>query len=277
MGAVVTPSIERRFIDSKGCYGLQCKSGDAIPEGEVLAVVPFHCCPSPYVALASPWGKALNAAVGNYTLEDGVVKVDYPRESALTMVFTALAMHPRSPICDYINHITVEQESDALMQKKLGDTLLRQKQCIDQLHCNMLDRIHCELSDRGIEIEKENLYRAHAICESRCVQVPLSEEVFGGPALVPVVDLVNHSRSSANLSVYVTPGTSVPQLLRQHSRLSTAGDMLRDHPFCVVMRASQDIGGGAELTYQYIDPEEDPELYANQLYWASRFHFVPSQ
>ncbi|KAG5504888.1 hypothetical protein JKF63_04334 [Porcisia hertigi] len=275
LNIMVAPCVEQQFVAAKGCHGLVCKAADTVMEGEVLAVVPYLACISPIVALASPWGQQLAAALSTYTLEENGVKVSYSKEAALTTAFTALAMQPRSPLEDYLRHMRLDEWDDASLAASLGPKLMAHAKTIDVLNTALVAQIQEDLSRWHIRVPMADLERAHQACASRCVDVPGGEEVFGGPSLVPVVDLINHGIVEPNVTVYMESTHRLGSLLRHHSRLNIMDDLIKGNAFCVVMRATRDVMGGTEFTYPYVDPTEDPSLYASKLYWASRFRFVP--
>ena len=275
LNVMLAPAVEQQYIHSKGCAGLVCKASDVIEEGEVLAVVPYLACTSPIMALASPWGTQLGAAVGSYALEDGGVRVEYSREGALTTAFTALAMQPRSPLEHYLRSIPLGDVDAASMEAVLGSALFAQLKVIDALNAAVVERMHGDLRAHGVAVSLADLQRAHRLCASRCLDVPGSEEFFGGPALVPVADLINHDSRPPNVAVYAESTQRLAPLLRRHSRMNVMDTLYKSYAFCVVVRATEQVESGTELTYQYVDATADPSLYADKLYWASRFGFVP--
>ncbi|KAG5501592.1 hypothetical protein JIQ42_05438 [Leishmania sp. Namibia] len=275
LNVMVAPCVEQQYVAAKGCHGLVCKAADTVREGEVLALVPYLACTSPTIALASPWGQQLAAALGTYTLEEDGVRVSYSKEAALTTVFTALAMQPRSPLQGYLRQMHLEEGDEASLAVALGPELAAHMKKIDALNSKVMAQMHEDLGHWHIRVPMTDLVRAHRTCASRCVDVPGGEEMFGGPSLVPVVDLINHGITEPNVTVYVEATQRLGPLLRRHSRLNIMDNVLKADTFCVVIRATRDVVGGTEFTYPYIDPAEDPSLYANKLYWASRFRFVP--
>ncbi|KAG5479009.1 hypothetical protein LSCM1_02851 [Leishmania martiniquensis] len=275
LNIMVAPCVEQQYVAAKGCRGLVCKAADTVREGEVLALVPYFVCTSPIIALASPWGQRLAAALSTYTLEESGVKVSYSKEAALTTAFTALAMQPRSPLEAYLRQMQLDEGDNASLAAALGPQLTEHMNKIDALNTMLIAQMHEDLSHWHIRVPMSDLVRAHRACASRCVDVPGGEEVFGGPSLVPVVDLINHGITEPNVTVYVESTQRLGPLLRRHSRLNIMDTHLKADAFCVVIRATRDVMGGTEFTYPYIDPAEDPSLYANKLYWASRFRFVP--
>ncbi|SYZ65830.1 hypothetical_protein (plasmid) [Leishmania braziliensis MHOM/BR/75/M2904] len=275
LNVMVAPCVEYQYVATKGCCGLVCKAADTARDGEVLAVVPCLACTSPFMALASPWGQQLAAALRTYTLEENGVRVTYSKEAALTTAFTALAMQPRSPLEAYLRQMRLEEGDCASLTVALGPEKMVHMKKIDVLNSVVIAHIHEDLSRRHIHVPMADLLRAHRACASRCVDVPGGEEVFGGPSLVPVVDLVNHGITEPNVMVHMESTHRLGPLLRRHSRLNIMDNLVKADTFCVVMRATRDVMGGTEFTYPYADPAEDPSLYANKLYWASRFRFVP--
>ncbi|KPA81940.1 hypothetical protein ABB37_04172 [Leptomonas pyrrhocoris] len=276
LNVMLAPSVERRFIDGKGCSGLACRAADVIEDGEVLAVVPYLACTSPIMALASPWGSQLGAAISSYALEEGGVRVEYSKEGALTTAFTALAMQPRSPLEHYLRHIELNAIDAASLASALGPALATQLKVIEALNGAVVEHMHSDLRGHGVAVPLTDLQRAHRLCASRCLDVPGSEEFFGGPALVPVADLINHDSRPPNIAVYAESTHRIGPLLRRHSRMDLMNDSFKSYAFCVVVRATEEVEGGKELTYQYVDATADPSLYADKLYWASRFGFVPT-
>lgn len=280
---MIAPSVEQQFIASKGCAGLVCKAQDTIEDGEVLAVVPYLACTSPIMALASPWGSQLGAALGSYQLEEGGVRVEYAKEGALTTAFTALAMQPRSPLEHYLRSLPSTDDDDntsaaaASLAAALGPALASQLRTIVALNSAVVARMHADLEQHGVTVSLTDLQRAHRLCASRCLDVPGSAEFLGGPALVPVADLINHDSRPANIAVYAESTHRLGPLLQRHSRLNVRDNSYKGYAFCVVVRALAQIDGGEELTYQYVDPTADAALYADKLFWASRFGFIPSE
>ncbi|KPI83392.1 hypothetical protein ABL78_7576 [Leptomonas seymouri] len=277
LNIMTAPSVERQIIESKGCLGLVCKAADVIEKGEVLAVVPYLACTSPIMALASPWGPQLGSALSSYALEEGGVRVDYSKEGALTTAFTALAMQPRSPLEHYLRHIELDAGGAASLEAALGPALVAQLKVIEALNGAVVEHIHADLRGYGLTVPLADLQRAHRLCASRCLDIPGSEEFFGGPALVPMADLINHDNQPPNIAIYAESTHRIGPLLRQHSSMNLMNDSFKGYAFCVVVRATEQVDGGNELTYQYVDATSDPSLYADKLYWASRFGFVPPE
>ncbi|CBZ26971.1 conserved hypothetical protein [Leishmania mexicana MHOM/GT/2001/U1103] len=275
LNIMLAPCVAYQYVAAKGCHGLVCKAADTVRDGEVLALVPYLACISPIMALASPWGQQLAAALRTYTVEENGVRVSYSKEAALTTVFTALAMQPRSPLEEYLRQMRLDEEDGASLTVALGPELTAHMTKIDALNSLVVAQMHEDLSRWHIRVPMADLVRAHRACASRCVDVPDSEEVFGGPSLVPVVDLINHGITAPNVTVYMESTNRLGPLLRRHSRLNIMDNLVKAGAFCVVVRATRDVMGGTEFTYPYIDPTEDPALYASKLYWASRFRFVP--
>ncbi|GET88474.1 hypothetical protein, conserved [Leishmania tarentolae] len=275
LNIMVAPCVEYQYVSTKGCHGLVCKAADTAREGEVLALVPYLACISPIIALASPWGHQLAAALHTYTVQENSMMVSYSKEAALTTVFTALAMQPRSPLEGYLRHMRVDEGDNAFLAAALGPDLTAHMRKIDTLNSLLVAQMHEDLSRSHIHVPMDDLERAHRACASRCVDIPNSEKIFGGPSLVPVVDLINHGITEPNVTVYMESTNRLGPLLRRHSRLNIMDNFVKAGAFCVVVRATRDVMGGTEFTYPYIDPTEDPALYDNKLYWASRFRFVP--
>jgi hypothetical protein len=277
LNVMISPAVEQQFIASKGCAGLVCRAADVIDNGEVLAVVPYLACTSPIMALASPWGSQLGAALSSYMLEDGGVRVEYSKEGALTTAFTALAMQPRSPLEHYLREIELNDVDAASLETALGPALTAKLQTIEALNAAVVERMHNDLRAYGVAVTLVDLQRAHRLCASRCLDVPGSEEFFGGPALVPVADLINHGSGPANTAIYAESTHCIGPLLRRHSRMNITDDSYKGCAFCVVVRATAQVDGDTELTYPYVDASADPTLYADKLYWASRFGFIPPE
>lgn len=275
LNIMIAPSVERQFIESKGCAGLACKATDTIDDGEVLAVVPYLACTSPIMALASPWGSQLGAALGSYAMEEGGVRVEYPKEGALTTAFTALAMQPRSPLEHYLRSIELGSREATPLATVLGPALSAQLTTIKTLNSAVVERMHADLQAHGVAVSLVDLQRAHRLCASRCLDVPGSEEFFGGPALVPVADLINHDSKPPNIAIYAESTHRLGELLRRHSRMNVMNESFKAYAFCVVVRATKSLESGEEMTYQYVDAAADSSLYTDKLYWASRFGFVP--
>lgn len=277
LNIMIAPAVERRYIESKGCAGLVCKTADHIDEGEVLAVVPYLACTSPIMALASPWGSQLGAVLSTYTLEDNGVRIEYPKEGALTTAFTALAMQPRSPLEHYLRSIELDDTVAGAAETTLGPSLMAQLTAINALNSAVVERMHEDLRACGVAVPLADLQRAHRLCASRCIDVPGSDEFFGGPALVPVADLINHGSSAPNIAIYAESTHRLGPLLRRQSRMSVMNDFFNGYGFCVVVRATTAVEGGTELTYQYVDAAAEPALHSEKLYWASRFGFLPQE
>lgn len=115
--------------------------------------------------------------------------------------------------------------------------------------------------------------RSFTICESRCVDVPFGDHVFGGAALVPFLDLLNHDSTAETLSARLV-ATPEFQMTRHPSWCDDVSTTKT--PFYVVVRAQSPIPAHSELTYAYADPEEDGALYEDPVFWASRFRFLLS-
>lgn len=133
--------------------------------------------------------------------------------------------------------------------------------------------------------------RSNRICESRCVRLANDELCFGGPALTPFVDLLNHSDEEPNVTVAViTDDEEIDELVKLARRLGMHGAEYFVHRYCgggsgtrrrpppiVVAVASRDVAEGDEFHYQYVDPGDDAIHWNDAVYWAVRFHFVPER
>lgn len=145
---------------------------------------------------------------------------------------------------------------------------------------------------------------AHALCESRCVTVGKGEDDRGehhsvdgrvggdvdddgaiGPALIPLVDLLNHSSLPPNVSIAaITDAKEVSRILRIAARRTFIGATecaaVADNPpssqhhgvFAIV--AATDLHNGDELHFQYISADEQASTL-DYPQWALRFHFLP--
>ncbi|RNF10655.1 uncharacterized protein Tco025E_06763 [Trypanosoma conorhini] len=238
---------------------------------------PFFHCIAANVAAASPWGPALMAKVSSYTVSGDGVRVEYPKESAVTTVFCALVLCLEGcPLNSYLRWIALEQEADADVRRKLGGPAYARLQAIKDLNESIIAALCEDASSAGWNLPPDAMRRAHAICSSRCVDVPRSRDVFGGPALVPFVDLINHDEEEPNVAVYVDTIDALRPLLRRSKRLPEAfADGVGDGhcPFYVLARAAKEVAAGEELHYRYLDPSD--ALARDPLFWASRFHFCP--
>lgn len=271
MGAAVHPHLDRTMIASKGCYGIV--SQDRFTEGSLLAVVPFWCCISPHVALTSPWGEVLDRICNSVSTLDGAVRVEYSRESLLTLSLLALAMHSESPVKGYLNFIEAEcQKFGEMPQHALGEEDAKKLDAIISINEGLLTDHHRSMNANGTSVPLPVLLRSHRLCESRCVDISDNDSILGGPSLVPFVDLINHDNQPNNIVAYVdSPSGLLKDGFNDWYRCITEAST----PFLIVVRAVTDIDVGQELTYQYIDAVLDPQLFSNSLYWAARFHFVP--
>ncbi|CCW61944.1 unnamed protein product [Phytomonas sp. EM1] len=269
-GVYVNPTIRRQHIVGKNCQGLVCSEG--IAEGEVIAAVPFWYCTAPIISLASPWGQQLGAHLSDVSHRVDGIQVEFSRESLLTIALTALSMEPPSILADYLNFISNEHATESSLGEKLGDDLMQKLRNIQKVNDDIIRDTQIALRSCGLNIELGRLRRAHALCESRCVDIPFSEEVFGGPALVPFLDLINHGETQ-NITVLLTFSDDA---VRRAKRSSCAEMISTKTPFYVMVLSAGPLSPDEELTYPYVDPDEEALLYKNPLYWALRFHFFPS-
>lgn len=173
-----------------------------------------------------------------------------------------------------------------------------------------LAEAHTFIKGTVARLTLNDMEAAQRLCESRCMTLDSSEEYekshgrpkrrraplprkfqFGGPVLIPLVDLVNHSFEPPNIVVAVVsnPREVLDLLsLAQRRELCGAADLEKklfsksaghfDHrgvpEAVVVMIAESDLLPGEELHYQYVEPT-DP-VAQSKLFWALRFHFIPS-
>ncbi|CCW66288.1 unnamed protein product [Phytomonas sp. Hart1] len=268
-GVYVNPTIQRLHIAAKDCQGLVCS--DAIVDGEVIAAIPFWYCTSPIISLASPWGKQLGTHLSDVYYRIDEAQVDFSKESLLTVVLTALSMEPHCILANYLNFLPIERESEFSLRNKLGDAMMQKLHHIQKINDDIMKDTQIVLRYCGVNVELDRLRRAHALCESRCVDIPFSEEVFGGPAFVPFVDLINHG-DTQNITVLLTFSDDAVQRAK---RSSCANMISTKTPFYVMVLAACSLSCDEELTYPYVDPNEEALLYQNPLYWALRFHFLP--
>lgn len=271
MGAFLNPSVRCTFVESKGCNGM-VTTNDIAP-GEWIAVIPFWACASPTVALSSPWGPALAKAcsVQIESAADGA-HLELSRESCLTTAFAALAMQNGSPVRDYLRSIAPDCQTDEQLRASLSDEEAAKLAMIRQLNARNIQELHGRLAAASLSTSLSDITAAFILCESRCVDIPFSEQVLGGPALVPFVDMLNHNRENDMIAVALV-GT--PEL-QADARHRWCRDVGADRtPFYVAVRATQHIPTRREITYAYVDPVEDSALYGDKVYWASRFRFIP--
>ncbi|RNE96887.1 hypothetical protein TraAM80_09578 [Trypanosoma rangeli] len=278
LGVAVHPALKRHAAPVKQVYGIFCDANSGgLDEGELLCAVPFFHCIAAKVAAASPWGSTLMANASSYTVSGDGVRVEYPSESVITTVFCALVLlFKECPLNSYLQWIELEHEDDASMQRKLGGPTYAKLQSIKVLNESIIVALCEDASSAGWNVSFDAMSRAHAICSSRCVDVPCSQDVFGGPALVPFVDLINHNEEDPNVVVYVDTIHSLLSLLRRSRHLPQVfeDEISGGHcPFYVIARAAKEIAAGEELHYRYLDPHD--ALARDPLFWASRFHFCP--
>ncbi|ORC87857.1 uncharacterized protein TM35_000191010 [Trypanosoma theileri] len=275
---VVHPELRRQVVPMKQIHGIFCSSeSNGIDEGELLCCVPFFNTIATNIAIASPWGTELMHAISSYSVIADGVKVDYSKESAITTVFCALAMlYGRNPLSDYLQWISLERGDEDEIRRKLGDDGYIKLQTIDKLNNSILLALCEDAAKIGSRIPVEAMDKAHKICSSRCVDVPRSHKIFGGPSLVPFMDLINHSDKEPNVAVYMDTASSLRDALRNSKKLSK--DVFEKFcstqcPFYVIARTTRDVAAGEELHYQYVDTRTDSAQ--DLLFWASRFHFCP--
>lgn len=252
-------------------------------EGTVLAAIPFNCCCSPVLALASPWGKRLAEHVSTYRIAEKDATLVFSQDSALMLAQCALSGVYPSPMHDYLQYISpdVAGLSTKNIREMCGRCLTeREAQKVSQLmrmKREVIAQVQLDLRGSGLSIPFETLVKADEICESRCLDVPRSESVFGGPAFIPVADLINHDSKAANVMIYLdaTPNLRATVTCRNGVN-AFLGDIATSHcPFYVVVRASRHVAAQEEFTYNYLDPVSDAALYYDRSYWASKFFFVP--
>ncbi|AAZ12268.1 hypothetical protein, conserved [Trypanosoma brucei brucei TREU927] len=262
MGIVPHPKLVRRLKPDKPVHGLFCCPGRyGIEAGEVLCSVPCCLCVAPNISNHIHYGPALMRAVSSHSTTEGMVRVEYSRESALTTVLCAIHMsHGPSDLREYLEWIVVERPDDISMNHALGTELYGHLRTIERINAEIITQLCVDARSVGVPISIETMKRAHAICSSRCVDVPTHADIFGGPALVPFVDLINHSSEDPNITVAVE---SFPFLHCEQNQ------MLLEH-FYVTVRAEGGIHPEEELHYQYLEPTDRQST--NPLYWASRFH-----
>ncbi|EKF26021.1 hypothetical protein MOQ_010300 [Trypanosoma cruzi marinkellei] len=280
LGVAVHPALQREVSRAKDVYGIFCDANSVgLDEGELLCFVPFFHCIAANIAAASPWGPTLMGGVSSYTVAVDGVHVEYPKLSAVTTVFCALVLLlEECSLNSYLQWISIEQEIDADTQRKLGSSAHAKIKIIKSINKSIIGVLCEDMSKLGWNIPVEVMSLAHGICSSRCVDVPRSKEVFGGPAFVPFVDLINHDDDEPNVAVYVDTMQSLRTLLlrsKTFPQVFEEGISVDHCPFYVIARAAKNISASEELHYRYIDPHD--ALASDPLFWASRFHFCPER
>ncbi|KEG10733.1 hypothetical protein DQ04_03361050 [Trypanosoma grayi] len=278
LNIAVHPGLRRQLVPNKQIHGVFCgSSGGGLDAGEVICLAPFVCSVAANIAAASPWGARLMDVLSYYSVTGEGVQVEYSKESAVTTVFCALIMHSGvGPLCSYLQWINVEHESDTDIRRKLGEAAYARLQTVEKLNKSIILALSEDTAKGGWQIPLAVMERAHELCSSRCVDVPRSNAVFGGPALVPFVDLINHADDEPNMVVYVDTPQSVGVAVRQSRKFPLEFWEHMDGsrcPFYVVARAERDIAENEELHYRYVDSHDT--FNSDPLFWASRFHFCP--
>ncbi|KAH9600542.1 SET domain [Trypanosoma melophagium] len=275
---VLHPELRREVVTMKPIHGIFCSSGsDGIDEGELLCCVPFFNTIATNIAVASPWGTELMRAISSYSVMAEGVQVDYSKESAITTVFCALVMlYGNNALSDYLQWISLEKGDRDEIRRKLGDDGYARLQTIEKLNNSIILALCKDAVKIGSEVPVEVMDKAHKICSSRCVDVPRSHKIFGGPSLVPFLDLINHSEKEPNVAVYIGTVSSLRDALCESKKLTK--DVFEKVnigrcPFFVIVRAAKDIAAGEELHYQYVDAISDSAQ--DLLFWVSRFQFCP--
>ncbi|KAG8344287.1 hypothetical protein TRVL_04889 [Trypanosoma vivax] len=278
MEAVVHPRLERQLVAGKSIHGIFCDSQcSGVDEGDVLCCIPFVHCAAPNLVAASPWGKQLLNALSSYSASGNGVRVEYSVESALTTAFCALLIHHSSShLGNYLRWITIEEVDSATLRRQLGEEAYVRLQVITKLNESITHALCRDAAAAGLQVPIEAMERAHKICSSRCIDLPHSEQIFGGPAMVPLVDLVNHSEEEPNVVASVSARRLAMRALGGSRTFPQEHwGVLRDGhcPFYVVLRAARALEPGEELHYQYAD--QNDSCARDPLFWASRFHFCP--
>lgn len=310
-----------------------------IPCSTVLMTVPFFHCVAPGLLALSPYWdllKDLHATVQATRASPQQLEVG----NDATMVTTAVALHladSRSPLHRYLREVCdpprgvlppfpsccssagsalqsqgVWQDSRTMMklqrelppayQEPFGRLRRLMSEYLSALHQALVER-HTSLGSRFPCPSLQDLHLAHALCESRCLQVPSSsveeqqqqqpgderdadkatsstattavvDDVFQGPTLVPGIDLLNHAslHEEPNVAVALVPTqVLVEEMAVPRELLLAQGTSC---PLYVVALATRDLQAGEELRYHYVDPADDDDAQ-NALFWALRFHFLP--
>lgn len=269
-------SVRREYISCKKCMGIiNGDASDEIPSGTIIAAIPVTSCPSPSTFYQSKWKRIASHLPSYEVQQDGKVKFNCPSPSVQTMVYLALLLQSRGPVPDYIRFVANEVLSDAESKSWCNDlpeivTVLKQLEGMKEM---MLNDILNKFSSDKVPLSIETLRASCFLSESRCVEVPSNSYIFGGPVFVPFLDLLNHDEKT-NVAVSVHP---TPHLLQELSPSVLRPSISRfnvDHhcPFYVIVHSADVIALGEELTYPYLDSGNEVN---DQIYWASRFHFIP--
>lgn len=276
-GVLIHGAIQRNKITKKNCMGLLNGYSMEIPRGTLLGLIPISSCPSPALLAQTPW-KVFCSDIDGYEIMADHLKFRCEANCVHTLLNVALFLKHPSPEGDYLRFIAQEMDNPLKIRAHLNylsekerAVVLRLEEMKDLMIEDLYKRVSCV--SVPIAIDKECLRMANFLCESRCVDVPSEQNMFGGPVYVPLLDLVNHSEN-ANVAVTVYP---TPQLKREQ-RNNVYPEITRaeidDHiPFYVAAHATEDIGPSEELTYPYVDKSDD--AFHDRIHWASRFHFLP--
>lgn len=311
-----------------------------IPCSTVLMTVPFFHCVAPGLLALSPYWdllKDLHATVQATRAAPQQLEVG----NDATMVTTAVALHLadcRSPLHRYLREVCdpprgvlpafpppcssdgnalqsqrgvwqdsrtmvkLQRELPPVYQEPFGRLRGLMSQYLSALHQALVER-HTSLGSRFPCPCLQDLHLAHALCESRCLQVPSSppssvdrdhqqqqqygderdaekatsstmDDVFQGPTLVPGIDLLNHAslHEEPNVAVALVPVQELVEEMAVPRELLLAQGTTC--PLYVVALATRDLRAGEELRYHYVDPADDDDAQ-NALFWALRFHFLP--
>lgn len=201
----------------------------------------------------------------------------------------------------------LQRELPPAYQEPFGRLRGLMAQYLSALHQALVER-HTSLGSRFPCPSLQDLHLAHALCESRCLQVPSSplssvdqhhhhqqqpgdewdadkatssttttavvDDVFQGPTLVPGIDLLNHAslHEEPNVAVALVPVQELVEEMAVPRELLLAQGTTC--PLYVVALATRDLRAGEELRYHYVDPSDDDDAQ-NALFWALRFHFLP--
>lgn len=178
-------------------------------------------------------------------------------------------------------HSTARSSTAASCIHGINKTLFRERmRAVCELTTRVLEAVAHDMSSSNLSVGMDALQRAHYLCSSRAVVFPDCEEVLGGAALVPFVDLINHDDGPDNVSISLLTAATTQKLLRRKASCGDDDVIQPDRlhskcPFFVVVQARDDIAAGEELVYSYIDRESDDALYRQPLFWATRFGFIP--
>lgn len=273
-GVLVHGSVQREHIAAKGCMGLLNGYSIEIPRGTLLGLIPITSCPSPALLAQSPW-KALFSSIDGYEITAEHLKFRCDVNCVQTLLNLAMFLKLPSPEGDYLRFIAKEVYFPSNQNPAL--TVLQEKEIavvrqLEEMKNLMIEDL-CEKvkATANIDVDKECLITANFLCESRCVDIQSEDDLFGGPVFVPLLDLVNHDdKTNVTVTVYPTPQLKKEQRANLYPEISRA-EIDDHHPFYVAMHAKEDIGPNQELTYPYVENNDD----AFRIQWASRFHFIP--